>query len=64
MRPTTGNYQDHLHDGFIYVTVLPENVMGADPTVDDLNLWADEYAILVNPPTDANVTRMVEMLTE
>jgi thiol-disulfide isomerase/thioredoxin len=36
-------YQEYVDAGLIYVTVLPENVHGGEPTVDDLGLWADQY---------------------
>jgi thiol-disulfide isomerase/thioredoxin len=38
-------FQDHEEDGLMYVTVLPENVEGADPTVEDLALWAEHYGL-------------------
>lgn len=33
-------YQDYKDQGFVYLTVIHENVQGRDPTTDDLNLWA------------------------
>ncbi len=38
-------YQDWREAGLIYLTVLPQNLHGQDPTQDDLLLWADEYAL-------------------
>lgn len=32
-------------EGFVYVTVLQQNVDGGAPTVDDLRQWADYYGI-------------------
>lgn len=39
---TAHHYED---DGVIYITVLPENLEGSPPDLDDLNAWADNFGI-------------------
>lgn len=39
---TAESYEDQ---GFVYLTVLQESVEGGPPTLEDLNLWADNFGI-------------------
>lgn len=36
-------YQDYKDLGMVYITVLPEDAEGADPTVEDLQAWVDAF---------------------
>lgn len=38
-------WQAFADDGFVYLTVLPENVGRETPSLDDLNAWAGAYGI-------------------
>jgi peroxiredoxin len=38
-------YQHYKDQGFVYLTVLPQNLDGEVPTGDDLEDWADYYGI-------------------
>ena len=38
-------WYDYKDDGFMYLTLLPENESGQVPSQDDLNEWADDYGI-------------------
>jgi thiol-disulfide isomerase/thioredoxin len=42
---TQNTFEEHVDDGFMYLTVLHEDVENRPPTQDDLNLWADYYQI-------------------
>jgi len=46
--------------GFIYLTVLPENTLGQVPSQDDLNVWADNHAITA-PVLQDDIERSKEM---
>jgi len=37
--------QDYAGDQLIYLTVLPENVHGEDPSTHDLLAWVDQYGL-------------------
>lgn len=42
----TQSTSDHFaEDGFTYVTVLQQDVEGLEPSIEDLNLWADGFGI-------------------
>ncbi len=38
-------YETYKDEGLIIVTLLVETLGGDTPTVDDLNVWVDEYEI-------------------
>ncbi|MDP6932320.1 MAG: hypothetical protein QGG40_05360, partial [Myxococcota bacterium] len=38
-------WEDYEDEGFIYLTVLPEDLAGEVPDVEDLNSWADSFGI-------------------
>jgi peroxiredoxin len=44
-REVTETWHDYQDEGFIYLTVLPEDVEGNDPDNADLNEWADGFGI-------------------
>ncbi|MFT7520225.1 MAG: thiol-disulfide isomerase/thioredoxin [Kiritimatiellia bacterium] len=39
----TGNV--YAPEGFTYITLLPQNVHGQTPSVEDLNVWASNYSL-------------------
>ncbi len=41
----TETWHDYRDEGFIYLTMLPEDVEGDDPDNADLNEWADNFGI-------------------
>jgi hypothetical protein len=41
----TETWHDYRDEGFIYLTILPEDVEGNDPDDEDLNAWADGFGI-------------------
>lgn len=41
----TETWHDYQDEGFIYLTMLPEDVDGDDPDNADLNDWADSFGI-------------------
>jgi len=38
-------WNDYRDEGFMYLTMMPENVSGQPPTNEDLNVWADRFEI-------------------
>ena len=38
-------WKDYKDDGFMYITMMPENVSGESPNTADLNVWADRFDI-------------------
>lgn len=38
-------WKDYRDEGFMYITMMPENVSGESPNKDDLNVWADRFGI-------------------
>jgi len=38
-------WKDYRDEGFIYITMMPENVTGEPPSKADLNQWADTFGI-------------------
>lgn len=46
---TRDTQDDYGPDGFVYVTVLQQDVDGAAPDTDDLGLWAGTYDITTSP---------------
>ena len=42
---TQETYEDYVDEGFVYLTILHENVNNEPPSNDDLNLWADTFGI-------------------
>lgn len=38
-------WKDYRDEGFIYLTMLPENLQGQPPDRNDLNQWANEFDI-------------------
>lgn len=42
---TEATWQDYQDQGFVYVTVLQEDLEGNPPNTDDLNLWVDNFGI-------------------
>ncbi len=40
---------EYEEEGFVYLTVLQQNVEGGPPTREDLELWAGEYGIVDAP---------------
>jgi thiol-disulfide isomerase/thioredoxin len=45
---------DYEDDGFIYLSVLPQNSGGATPNVEDLNTWSDMHDISTPILADAD----------
>jgi len=45
-------FQAYASQGLIYLTVLPEDLVGEPPTVEDLNLWVDEYDLTIPVVSD------------
>jgi thiol-disulfide isomerase/thioredoxin len=45
-------YQAYADQGLIYMTVLPEDLDGESPDVEDLNLWVDEYDLTIPVVSD------------
>lgn len=45
-------YLDFVDHDVMYITVLPENVHGQPPTVEDLNTWADYFELSAPVVTD------------
>jgi len=41
----TETWHDYREEGFMYLTVLPEDVEGNDPDHEDLNQWVDSFDI-------------------
>jgi peroxiredoxin len=41
----TETWHDYQDEGFIYLTMLPEDVDGNSPDNEDLNQWADSFEI-------------------
>ena len=41
----TETWHDYQDEGFIYLTMLPEDVDGNSPDNEDLNQWADSFGI-------------------
>ena len=37
--------RDYEDQGFMYLTVLPQNESGAPPSLDDVNEWTDDHGI-------------------
>ncbi len=42
---TEATWQDYKDQGFVLVTILAENLEGEDPTVEDLEFWAETFGI-------------------
>jgi thiol-disulfide isomerase/thioredoxin len=42
---TQETYDDYADQGFMYVTVLQEDLHNEDPETDDLMLWVNEYGL-------------------
>ena len=42
---TQETYEDYQDEGFMYATVLQENMSGETPAVTDLEMWANSYGI-------------------
>jgi thiol-disulfide isomerase/thioredoxin len=42
---TEATYEDYVDDGFMYLTILHEDVHNEPPTVDDLVEWAGAFGI-------------------
>jgi len=38
-------WKDYRDQGFMYITMMPENVSGESPSNEDLNVWADRFEI-------------------
>ena len=36
---------DYADDDVVYITILPENLEGSPPDLEDLNAWADNFGI-------------------
>ncbi len=45
-------YQEYKDQGFVYLTVIHENVEGRDPSAEDLNLWAGLPATVLDGEFD------------
>ena len=46
-------YQDYAEQGFVYLTLLPENVGGDIPDAEDLTGWTESYGITAPVLSDA-----------
>jgi thiol-disulfide isomerase/thioredoxin len=42
---TQETFEDYEEQGFMYVTVLQEDLYNEDPEIDDLLLWVNEYTL-------------------
>ncbi|MBN2799611.1 MAG: TlpA family protein disulfide reductase [Deltaproteobacteria bacterium] len=42
---TEESWEAYRDQGFVYLTVLAEDIQGQDPEVDDLVFWADNFGI-------------------
>lgn len=38
-------WNEYKSDGFMYLTLISQNELGADPTGEDLTWWADEFGV-------------------
>ena len=46
--------QVYKDEGFAYLTILPQNVHGSTPSVEDLNVWVDNYHLTTPVVSDDN----------
>jgi thiol-disulfide isomerase/thioredoxin len=44
----------HINDNVIWVTILLQNNHGQQPTLKDLNIWADEFEMSSSPVVSGN----------
>ncbi len=54
---------DYTARGFVYETVLSQDVEGSPPDVEDLNLWADAYGISTSPVASDATGEIAAVLT-
>lgn len=42
---TEDTWEEYRDEGFVYVTILQQNLEGGEPTLEDLNEWAEGFGI-------------------
>jgi thiol-disulfide isomerase/thioredoxin len=57
-------YLEKFDGKFIYLTILPENLEGDNPELEDLNLWADTFGLTSPVVADPDKTYTYDLVSD